>query len=164
MKDTNSKQIKLDNGLSENCIKDKPVKEITCNMCKQTFGRHCDLENHIKTKHENHVKYVHSNKQKYSCKDFDAKFKQKKNLKDHKLCVHDIEQYKEDYHDREKPKKFFRALRDVRIASQERVEKTDLNEKISVTCGASLDKCVRIKLHFGNKAVGFLNHFIAQEK
>ena len=69
-----------------------------CKVCEKSFPSKVSLVNH--------VKYVHSNERKYSCKDCDAKFKQRKNLKAHKLHVHDINQYKEDYHDREEPKKF----------------------------------------------------------
>jgi hypothetical protein len=76
---------------------DKTLAE-KCIVCEKSFPSKVSLENH--------VNYVHSNKQKYSCKDCDAKFKQKKNLRAHTLRVHDINQYKEVYHDREEPKKF----------------------------------------------------------
>ena len=56
MKGIHSKQIKFDSRQSENCRKE-PKKKITCDMCKQIFGRNCDLEKHIKTKHENHEKF-----------------------------------------------------------------------------------------------------------
>ena len=66
----------------------------------------CEKSFPSKVSFQNHVKYVHSNKPKYSCKDCDAKFTQKKNLKAHTLREHNINQYKEVYHDREEPKKF----------------------------------------------------------
>ena len=76
---------------------DKTLAE-KCKVCKKSFPSKVSLENH--------AKYVHSNEPKYSCKDCDAKFTQRKNLKAHTLRVHDINQYKEVYHDKEEPKKF----------------------------------------------------------
>ena len=85
-----------------------------CKVCEKSFPSKVSLVNH--------VKYVHSNERKYSCKDCDAKFKQRKNLKAHKLHVHDINQYKEDYHDREEPKKFL-----CELCNSSYKNKTDLN-------------------------------------
>ena len=60
-----------------------------CGICDATFTSTVSLRNH--------VKYVHSEERKYSCSYCNVNFKQKKNLKAHKLLVHGIEQVKELY-------------------------------------------------------------------
>ena len=69
-----------------------------CNMCGKLLASKISLRNHMK--------YVHSDERKYSCKSCDAKFKQKKSLKNHYLNVHNINQYKEMYHQPQNEKRY----------------------------------------------------------
>ena len=50
--------------------------------------------------------YVHSDERKHLCKICDAGFKQKKQVKEHKLSVHGINQYKEKYHHQPEEKRY----------------------------------------------------------
>ena len=60
-----------------------------CVLCDATFTSTVSLKNH--------VKYVHSDERKYTCSYCNVKFKQKKNLKAHKLLIHGVDKVKESY-------------------------------------------------------------------
>ena len=71
-------------------VKHTSVKiSVKCSICEKVLASEICLKTHMK--------YVHSDERVHSCNRCDVKFKQKKDLKNHTLYVHNNNLYKETY-------------------------------------------------------------------
>ena len=95
------------------------ISQEICDICEKVFTSNVSLTNHMK--------YVHSDNRKFSCKDCDAKFKQKKSLKSHNLHVHAINQFKKQYQKSEEEIKF-----KCKLCRSSYQQKKDLNHHIRI--------------------------------
>ena len=76
-------------------LKHTPTQsQVHCAMCKRSFGSEVALKSHMK--------YVHTSQKRLSCKHCEKTFKQIKNLRAHLASIHDIDQTRESYCEKER--------------------------------------------------------------